>query len=328
MVVTDSMINEHATVANTDDKPVPMLLPERRTVPELLSRAAQRLLDARSSGEVLEAKKWAEAALALARVTKAANDTHANCLRVIIRAETRMADEIDAGQQRGEVATAGNPNVRSRDNCESPPATLDDLGVSRQRVAEWRETRDAGESVVEQAITTALDEGRAPTKEDIRRAIKSPNVRGTQGTGDNEWFTPADVIHDVRAVLGVIDLDPASTEQAQATVQALQYFTKDDDGLTGTWFGNVWLNPPDAQPFIEQFADKMIAEVSTGRVTQAIVLTHCYCGTVWFQKLAKKSNAVCFPKGRIRFVNPNGELASPTQGQTFFLLRHRDPPVR
>jgi hypothetical protein len=26
----------------------------------------------------------------------------------------------------------------------------------------------------------------------------------------------------------------------------------------------------------------------------------------------------CFPKGRIRFVDPNGELASPTQGQTFF----------
>jgi hypothetical protein len=202
-----------------------------------------------------------------------------------------MAEEIDRGQERGEVAKPGGDRTIVR-NGDNGAATFDDLGVSRQRVAEWRKMHDAGEETVEQAIQGALDEGRVPTKEDIKRAIESPNVRGTQGTGNDQWFTPADVIHDVRAVLGVIDLDPASTEQAQRTVQALQYFTKDDDGLTRTWFGNVWLNPPCAQPFIENFADKMIAEVDAGRVKAAIVLTHCYRDTVWFQKLAKKSNAV------------------------------------
>lgn len=148
---------------------------------------------------------------------------------------------------------------------------------------------------------------------------QEPNkVRGTTGTGENEWFTPADVIHDARRVLGVIDLDPASTEQAQATVQALQYFTIADDGLKREWAGNVWLNPPYAQPYIEQFADKMIAEIDACRVKAAIMLTHNYTDTAWFQKLAKKADAVCFPKGRIRFIDPDGELASPTQGQAFF----------
>ena len=62
----------------------------------------------------------------------------------------------------------------------------------------------------------------------------------------------------------------------------------------------------------------MIAEIAAGRVKQAIVLTHCYCDTAWFQKLARKAHLVCFPKGRIRFEAPDGTLASPTQGQAFF----------
>ena len=52
-------------------------------LPALIDRAGQRLLGARTSGEVLEAKYIAEAALHYARVTKAANDTQADCLRII-----------------------------------------------------------------------------------------------------------------------------------------------------------------------------------------------------------------------------------------------------
>jgi ParB family chromosome partitioning protein len=143
-------------------------------------------------------------------------------------------------------------------------------------------------------------------------------VRGTQGTGDNEWYTPADVIAEVRAVLGAIDLDPASSEQAQRTVQALRYFTLSDDALNQPWHGTVYLNPPYAQPLIENFADRMIAEVSSSRVTSAIMLTHNYTDTAWFQKLAAVANAIAFPKGRIRFEAPDGTLGSPTQGQAFF----------
>ena len=39
-----------------------------------------------------------------------ANETHADCLRIIARAEWRMADEIDAGQASGEVADKRRPN--------------------------------------------------------------------------------------------------------------------------------------------------------------------------------------------------------------------------
>jgi hypothetical protein len=64
------------------------------------------------------------------------------------------------------------------------------------------------------------------------------NVRGTQGTGDNEWHTPQRYLALAREVLGVIDLDPASSFIAQKTVQATKCFT---GGLTKEWQGRVWL---------------------------------------------------------------------------------------
>jgi DNA N-6-adenine-methyltransferase (Dam) len=143
-------------------------------------------------------------------------------------------------------------------------------------------------------------------------------VRGTQGTGDNEWYTPVEYIARARLVLGEIDLDPASTPQANARVKATQIFTEVDNGLLQSWLGNVWLNPPYAQPAIQHFADKMVDELAAGHVTAAIMLTHNYTDTAWFQQLAHAASAICFTRGRIRFEAPNGDLAAPTQGQAFF----------
>jgi DNA N-6-adenine-methyltransferase (Dam) len=80
----------------------------------------------------------------------------------------------------------------------------------------------------------------------------------------------------------------------------------------------VWLNPPYGQPEIGQFIDKIISESSLGRVESAIVLTHNYTDTFWFQSAARWADAICFMRGRIRFESPTGEIAAPTQGQAFF----------
>lgn len=140
-----------------------MTTPE--SLPALISKASARLLAAKDSAEVLEAKHLAEAALHYAKVTKAANETHADCLRMIMRAEMRMANEIDRGQANGEIAGHGG----DRSKVRTPD--LESLGVSKQRVAEWRQVRDAGPEKVEKAIANALKEGRAPTKNDIRRQV-------------------------------------------------------------------------------------------------------------------------------------------------------------
>ena len=74
------------------------------TLPVLIDRARSSLVEARTLPELLEARALAMAARHYARVTKAPNETQADCLLLIKRAEIRLADEIDAMQERGEVA--------------------------------------------------------------------------------------------------------------------------------------------------------------------------------------------------------------------------------
>jgi hypothetical protein len=77
-----------------------------------------------------------------------------------------MADEVDRGQQAGEVRTrADNQHVREPDKLVS----LKDLRVPRQRLAEWRETRDAGPEVVDRAIDDALRHYVSGAQESARR---------------------------------------------------------------------------------------------------------------------------------------------------------------
>jgi hypothetical protein len=77
----------------------------------------------------------------------------------------------------------------------------------------------------------------------------------------------------------------------------------------------VWLNPPYSQPLIGQFVGKLLVELESGRVTDAIVLTNNGTETAWGQALLRASRAVCFPKGRVRFLTPAGEPGAPLQGQ-------------
>ena len=149
-----------------------------------------------------------------------------------------------------------------------------------------------------------------------------------EGTGDNESFTPPEHVEAARRVLGEIDLDPASNAIAQQTVRASNYFTRDDDALAKPWEGRVWLNPPYAQPLINQFVQKLVGEFAAGRVSEAIMLTHNYTDTAWFHLAAATAAMICFPKGRIRFVNADGEPCSPTQGQALFYYGTRDEAFR
>ncbi len=144
----------------------------------------------------------------------------------------------------------------------------------------------------------------------VRRAHVSQN------TGNNEWYTPSEIIEAARSVLGVIDVDPASTKKVNKVVKAKIFYTKETDGLTKKWKGNVWMNPPYARLLVRQFMATIVHKIESGEVTQAIVLVNNATETEWFKKLADICSVVCFPTGRIKFIDPDGNPSGhPLQGQ-------------
>ena len=59
-----------------------------------------------------------------------------------------------------------------------------------------------------------------------------------------EHYGPPELAEAARYVLGGIDLDPASCEQANSLIRATVYYSKEEDGLSKEWAGRVYLNPP------------------------------------------------------------------------------------
>lgn len=146
------------------------------------------------------------------------------------------------------------------------------------------------------------------------RIEKAPHV--ANNSGENEWYTPAPYIEAARAVMGSIDTDPASCEQANKTVQAATFYSKEDDGLAQPWTGNVWLNPPYAQPLIGEFAEAVTAKYAAAEIDQAIVLCNNATETAFFQRMMEEAAAICFPRARIRFIDKDGNPSgAPLQGQ-------------
>ena len=122
----------------------------------------------------------------------------------------------------------------------------------------------------------------------------------------DEWFTP-------RAMLDAIgltyDLDPASPGPNH-WVPARQVFTKADDGLAQPWNGLVWLNPPfggrnGQVPWLRRFFEH-------GR---GICLVNALTSSGWFHEWAVRADAMLFPKGKTKFVRPDGTVqAQPPMG--------------
>lgn len=138
----------------------------------------------------------------------------------------------------------------------------------------------------------------------------------SHNTGKMEWYTPAEYIEAAVSVMGGIDLDPASSAISNKTVGAKRFYSKEDDGLTKSWRGRVWLNPPYATELIGPFIAKLVSAFEHGEVTEAIVLVNNATETIWFNDLIGIARAVVFPRGRIKYLNSDGNPeGKPLQGQ-------------
>lgn len=124
-----------------------------------------------------------------------------------------------------------------------------------------------------------------------------------------DYYTPRYVTDAARAVMGGIDLDPASCEMAQAWIRAGRYYTIADDGLAQPWAGRVWLNPPysytDGRSNQDMWSERLITEYLQGDVTEGLLLVKAALGYKWFERLWD-TWPVCFMRDRLSFVMADG----------------------
>jgi hypothetical protein len=120
----------------------------------------------------------------------------------------------------------------------------------------------------------------------------------------NEWFTPIKLVELCTEVFGTIDLDPASCLAANEIVKANKIYTKEQDGLSLDWSGNVFLNPPGEEKgqLIKKFWGKAVTHASRG---EASVIWIGFNSNQLYTLQEFTDNPLrfptCFPKKRIRF---------------------------
>ena len=125
----------------------------------------------------------------------------------------------------------------------------------------------------------------------------------TPKTSTNEYGTPPQLIRRLEGALGEkFDLDPCSG--AERDPIAKEKYTKDDDGLSKPWFGNVFVNPPFSD--CEMWAKKSYDEQQNGGAERVVLLLPVRLATGYFHDYLSAADALCFPRGRINYCNSEG----------------------
>lgn len=129
--------------------------------------------------------------------------------------------------------------------------------------------------------------------------------------GKDEWLTPPEIID----ALGPFDLDPCSPVN-RPWPTAKNHFTILDDGLSKTWEGRVWLNPPYGR-LIGRWLWKMAMHKKGIALVFARTETSAWYKTIW-----PYASAVCFLRGRLHFYHATGQKASANSGAPSALVSY------
>lgn len=122
----------------------------------------------------------------------------------------------------------------------------------------------------------------------------------------SEWYTPRDIVAAARSWLGEIDLDPASCEAAQVVVGASLWHCSGTDGLSKTWAGRVFCNPPSPpRPWGERLASAM----NTGAVERAVFVGYSIETLSQYQNWRGfRPSIVCVPRTRPHYLRRVGDV--------------------
>lgn len=272
-----------------------------------VSEARRALALAQTLEDVLSIRDQAKALEACLKIVGESLAASNDAAEVKLRAE-RKAGKLLANR---DDAKGRNQHTPEGADIVSAPS-LKELGVSEQQSSRFQRESKVDDDTFEKYLASCREQQREITQAGLLNIAKGCHV--TANSGENEWYTPPEFIEAAREVMGGITLDPASCETAQANVKAKRFYTVDDDGLSKKWTGNVWLNPPYSKDCIGLFAEKLVGE--SRRFDQAVVLVNNATDTTWFHHMASVASAVCFLRGRVKFLDKSGKPANtPVQGQ-------------
>jgi phage N-6-adenine-methyltransferase len=126
----------------------------------------------------------------------------------------------------------------------------------------------------------------------------------------DEWATPPEFARPLAEAVAGFDLDPASG--AEKSPVADQTYTEDDDGLSQTWYGAVWCNPPYSE--MEAWTRKAINESNRPEVDAIFYLCKGDSSTDWWQSAVCEADALAMIDGRLWF---GGRDAAPFCSHVF-----------
>ena len=153
----------------------------------MVADARTALANASGAAEVLDTIDKADFAYEAARLSRAKdahdeinasmNRVQADALEILALAKRRLADEYDAAQSRGEIATKGGDRKSIKvldENSDPKPATVAEIGLTKNDVFEARQVRDAIEAqpdLLRSVLDEMLDSGEEPTKAKLKKAL-------------------------------------------------------------------------------------------------------------------------------------------------------------
>lgn len=122
----------------------------------------------------------------------------------------------------------------------------------------------------------------------------------------NEWSTPRDVFDDLDEEFG-FTLDPCATDE---NAKCEKYYTKEDDGLSKDWSGEVvFMNPPYGGE-IAQWAKKAYEEAMGGATVVCLVPSRT--DTRYWHNYFMKADEIRFIKGRLKFGGSQNSAPFPS----------------
>ena len=120
-------------------------------------------------------------------------------------------------------------------------------------------------------------------------------ARALTTSASDRWFTPPDLLAEIRAFLGEYT-DPCPPSLPGQPIES---------GLWQRWEGRIFVNPP-----YGRVIGRWVVKAMTEPVDELILLVPARTDAAWFQSLF--DHTICFVRGRLRFSGARDNAPFPS----------------